>query len=151
MPKKYKCGGCKRYISDDEIWRQTSLQRWCSQECYTGQPGLSQNATRPDRKPSKRRKDDIPASTRETVLRRDSGSCRFCGVKYGLHLHHINYRSEGVDHSPHNLITLCHEHHDLVHSNKKKWKPVLLGVIWMMYVENKMMRVPQFARWYGCE
>lgn len=63
-----------------------------------------------------------------------------------LSIHHINYRSEGVDHSPHNLIVLCQRHHDVVHSDKGKWKPVLLALIWMLYVQRRPMTVPLVER-----
>lgn len=42
-----------------------------------------------------------------------------------LHLHHINYRSAGGDHSSDNLITLCGQHHELVHSNKNLYPDLL--------------------------
>ena len=69
----------------------------------------------------------IPPATRAEVLDRDSYSCQLCGAKRALHVHHIHYRSEGVDHTPDNLIVLCRAHHDLVHSNKRYWQPRLLA------------------------
>lgn len=60
---------------------------------------------------------------------RDRHRCRFCGRPDALHDHHIHYRSEGVDHSPDNLILLCHDHHDLVHTDKGRWQPVCLAYI----------------------
>lgn len=144
MPKRFKCGGCKKYITDDETWKKTPLQRWCSEECFRG---VFQIATRAARKPSKRRRDDIPVSTRELIYERDKRSCRFCGRRTNdLHIHHINYRSEGVDHQPHNLILLCQAHHELMHSDKKKWKPILLALIWMHYVSGRRMGVQQVER-----
>ncbi len=74
-------------------------------------------------------KADIPASTRKLVYERDRERCRWCGAtNQGLHLHHINYRSAGGDHSPENLITLCPRHHRLVHTDKGKY-PKLLFVL----------------------
>lgn len=152
MAKKFKCGGCKKYITDAETWRQTPLQRFCSQECMSASQPSRQNVTRPHRKPSKSRRDDIPVVVRELVHERDRASCRFCGrSNVALHVHHINYRSEGVDHQPHNLILLCQKHHDLMHSDKKKWKPILLAWIWLCYVEGKPMRVPQVERWLSAD
>lgn len=84
----------------------------------------------------------IPASTRKEVLDRDGNKCRWCGTKSGLHLHHINYRSEGVDHSPQNLITLCHSHHSLVHSKKGVYKPLLRAYIWERYVNDNRWTLP---------
>lgn len=68
---------------------------------------------------------DIPDDIRTEVLLRDNGRCRVCGDRYHLAPHHIKYRSEGIDHSPENLIMLCGEHHQLVHSNKRIYQPVL--------------------------
>lgn len=153
MPKRFKCGGCKKWITDEETWTKTALQRWCSEDCMRGkQRASSQSAVRPHRKPSKRRKDEIPPATRELIYVRDRRSCRFCKrSNVALHIHHINYRSEGVDHQSHNLILLCQEHHDLMHSNKKKWKPILLGWIWLTYVEGVNMTVPQAERWLSAD
>lgn len=64
-----------------------------------------------------------------------------------MHLHHINYRSEGVDHQPHNLITLCPHHHNVVHGDKRRWKPILLAVVWQIYVTRRNVTVPQMERW----
>lgn len=87
------------------------------------------------------KKDEIPTAVRAEVLSRDSGRCRWCGTRT-VHLHHICYRSEGVDHSPHNLITLCPHHHDVVHADKRRWKPILLALIWIVYVERRHTTVP---------
>lgn len=46
-----------------------------------------------------------------------------------LHVHHIVYRSEGGKHLMTNLIALCHHCHDVVHSDKHEWQPVLLEYI----------------------
>lgn len=72
-------------------------------------------------------KPDIPAATRALVLERDRHRCRWCGrTNVRLHLHHIQYRSAGGDHDPSNLITLCYLHHELVHTDKGKYPPLLL-------------------------
>lgn len=69
---------------------------------------------------------DIPDSVRKVVLARDKHRCRWCGrVNVGLHLHHINYRSAGGDHSSENLITLCGADHALVHTNKRLYPEIL--------------------------
>lgn len=78
----------------------------------------------------------VPPATRCRVLERDR-CCRMCGRRKGLDVHHITYRSEGVDHQAHNLIVLCHAHHDLVHSNKRRWQPVLRAYIWLLCVEGR--------------
>lgn len=50
------------------------------------------------------------------VLRRDGWRCRWCGVRSGLHVHHIIFRSEqGLDETW-NLVTVCHKCHDEIHA-----------------------------------
>jgi hypothetical protein len=52
---------------------------------------------------------------RKRVRSRDKGRCRCCGIRSGLHVHHIVYRSQGGDDAEWNLITLCHHCHDSIH------------------------------------
>ena len=54
---------------------------------------------------------------RMLVLERDGWQCSYpsCGARAQLHVHHIQYRSHGVIHSPWNLTTVCNFHHDLIH------------------------------------
>ena len=51
-----------------------------------------------------------------------------------IELHHVRYRSERKDliNEPNNCVCLCTFHHQLVHSNKKKYQPLLLKML-----ENK--------------
>lgn len=52
---------------------------------------------------------------REVVLREDRGRCQVtgCPSRLELHIHHIKPRSQGGQHSPGNLVTLCDFHHAL--------------------------------------
>ena len=52
--------------------------------------------------------------------------CQLCGSTSYLHIHHIYYRSQLGLTTPKNLIRLCDKCHQMVHSNKKKYQPVLL-------------------------
>lgn len=52
--------------------------------------------------------------------------CQLCGSTNYLHIHHIYYRSQLGLTTPKNLIRLCSKCHELVHSNKKKYQPLLL-------------------------
>lgn len=68
------------------------------------------------------RKEPIPKSTREFVLRRDGGCVLrdnvFGECQGGLHLHHKRRRSQGGTHDNDNLVTLCVFHHIYqVHGN----------------------------------
>ncbi len=59
----------------------------------------------------------IPPATRRAVLIRDGGRCQVPGCRCRQHvaLHHIRFRSDGGDHSPDNLVTVCWAHHDMIH------------------------------------
>lgn len=52
---------------------------------------------------------------REVVLRKDNGRCQVsgCPSRLELHIHHIKPVSEGGEHSPDNLVSLCDFHHAL--------------------------------------
>lgn len=70
----------------------------------------------------------VSDKTYNTVFEKCQGRCVLCGTTLNLHYHHILYRSERKDliDDPINGIMLCVEHHELVHSNKKKYQPLLL-------------------------
>lgn len=52
--------------------------------------------------------------------------CQICGQTYNLHRHHIRYGACGRKTYFGNVIVLCETCHRMVHSNKKKWQPVLI-------------------------
>lgn len=135
----YRCLGCREYRRGTPFER-VGLGSVCSAGCVQ----LTAERRRQRPRPSVPA-DGIPPATRTAVLARDGG-CRYCGVAVGLHLHHINYRSEGVDHSEHNLITLCARHHELVHSDKGYWQPVLHAYIALLYGEGKKRYLREVAR-----
>jgi 5-methylcytosine-specific restriction endonuclease McrA len=89
---------------------------------------------------------EVPERTRAAVFLRDNGRCRRCGRRSGLALHHINYRSEGVDHQAHNLVVLCDVCHDWVHADKTARKPLLLAYVWLLYVERRQVYIRQLER-----
>lgn len=72
----------------------------------------------------------VSGKTYDKVFKECDGRCVFCGTTSNLHYHHIYYRSERKDliDEPSNGIMLCEEHHRLVHSNKRKYQPILLGI-----------------------
>ncbi len=54
--------------------------------------------------------------------------CAICGSPY-IQLHHIRYGACGRKTYLGNVIPLCKKHHDLVHSNKKVYQPMLINII----------------------
>lgn len=55
--------------------------------------------------------------------------CALCGSPYMIHRHHIRYGACGRHTYMGNIIPLCEEHHRMVHSNKKKYQPLLIKII----------------------
>ncbi len=70
----------------------------------------------------------VSKKTYNQVYEEFCGRCAFCCTTRNLHYHHIYYRSERKDliDEPSNGIMLCEECHRLVHSNKRKYQPILL-------------------------
>jgi hypothetical protein len=60
---------------------------------------------------------DVPPATRRWVLRRDGGCCVFPGCRHAnfVDLHHLHLKSEGGDHNPDKLVTVCGAHHRAIH------------------------------------
>lgn len=56
------------------------------------------------------------------------GCCAICGSPY-VQCHHIRYGACGRKTYMGNVIPLCERHHRLVHSNKKKYQPMLIDII----------------------
>ncbi|MDH3540995.1 MAG: DUF222 domain-containing protein, partial [Acidimicrobiia bacterium] len=58
----------------------------------------------------------IPPAVRRFVLHRDGGACTAdgCSSRYRLQPHHVKRRTDGGDHDPANLTTLCWFHHHIV-------------------------------------
>ena len=54
--------------------------------------------------------------------------CMLCGKGWNLHIHHIRYGSVGRHTYFGNIIRLCMDCHAMVHSNKKKWQPILIDI-----------------------
>lgn len=59
-----------------------------------------------------------------------NGSCAICG-NTNIAMHHIRYGGlyGGRKTYMGNIIPLCKIHHDLVHTNKKKYMPMLIEII----------------------
>ena len=52
----------------------------------------------------------------QQVLQRDGWRCQQCGSRTNLQVHHIQPRSQSGDDAEENLITVCSECHDQIHS-----------------------------------
>lgn len=64
----------------------------------------------------------------EKTIELYNGQCAICG-NTNIHLHHIRYGACGRKTYLGNVIPLCKMHHDLVHTNKKKYMPILIDMI----------------------
>lgn len=141
---KRRCYICREYFPRDGMLYH-GLVSICTHKCMrTYRADISLK-----RKKSTKKK--MPGDVRQAVLARDGNRCRFCRTLDSIHVHHIRYRSEGGPHVETNLITLCSDHHDLIHSNKRKWQPVLLAVIEEQYEEGHFYVVPEMAVRMGVE
>lgn len=141
MNSRLRCAGCKEYFPAGEMYKSSRMQNFCSEECFWGRAKASRPAKKGPKTITRPKSVDVSESARAAIRQRDR-SCRFCGATYGLHVHHIVYRSQGGHDDPSNLILLCNEHHSLVHSNKKKWKPVLHAYIWLHYMNGHCLPIP---------
>lgn len=65
------------------------------------------------------------AAVRRQAKERDNYRCRICGFREALHSHHIAPKSQGGKHDLANLITLCPNHHALVHAGLLKQTDLL--------------------------
>lgn len=140
---KFRCAGCKNYFAVGTEFKNNGVQRFCSEACLRAGASKPQRQTQTFNK-AKPKRDDIPAATRDRVLARDGFRCRICFTQRGLHVHHINYKSQGGSNEEHNLITLCVRCHvPVVHANKRFWQPRLRAYIWRYYVESRKDRISE--------
>lgn len=67
-----------------------------------------------------------------------NGQCAICGSNQ-IHLHHIRYGGLQGGRKTYlgNVIPLCERHHRLVHTNKKKYMPILINMIDKKLLEYK--------------
>ncbi|HVL40253.1 MAG TPA: HNH endonuclease [Fimbriimonadaceae bacterium] len=146
--RRIRCSVCRQYILHEEAFRR-SLGSVCSSECLNEL--YARRRARHGKRGAKLKARKSPKSdwqaVRSEILKRDGHACRWCGrTGDWLEVHHIAYRSEGGPDEAANLITLCDEHHEIVHSNKRLYKPVLRATVWMTYL-NGLVSVPQVMAW----
>jgi 5-methylcytosine-specific restriction endonuclease McrA len=99
------CGICgvKFHIAPGRIKRGI---RFCSPKCG------NESRARRLRKEESDKKNNI---LRDRIAKRDGNKCKICGFSAALEVHHITPKSEGGTHKQENLITLCPNHHAMVH------------------------------------
>lgn len=56
------------------------------------------------------------------VLKRDGFKCKKCGRRDTLHVHHVEFRSQGGADSMDNLVTLCFQCHEKVHTREVRYE-----------------------------
>ena len=144
-----RCASCKVRFPVSEL-EFVQLKAFCADHVGEGRSNnYSEAARRPLRAPTvakgggikaKRSKRSIPQSVRAEVRERDGGWCRLCVIgessERETHLHHIVYRSRGGKDVTENLITLCPEHHQLVHAEREVWQELLIWVAKHGYISN---------------
>lgn len=87
------------------------------------------------------------SSRREAVLRRDNYTCQCCSKKHvRFEVHHIIFRSQGGSDDESNLITLCKECHDAIHSGilvltKKPKKLNLKYATHMSIIRSQLLKI----------
>ena len=87
------------------------------------------------------------SSRREAILHRDNYTCQCCGKKrVRLEVHHIIFRSKGGTDDEKNLIALCKECHDAIHSGilvltKKPKKLNLKYATLMSIIRSQLLKI----------
>lgn len=136
---KRRCNGCKEYFDKNDL-ELIGVSSFCSRDCFYKKENSLTKARSDSFKSSTGSKSDTDFSpeVKQHVLERDRYRCGLCGRKGGnLAIHHIHYRTEkhevGLEFltSALNAITLCNTpcHLNIVHGDKKKWKPILLDLV----------------------
>lgn len=72
------------------------------------------------KRPEEKLRRKLQKKWRKIIFQRDNYKCRYCGNNSDLHLHHINPISKGkrikMSYCYDNLITLCKECHNKIHT-----------------------------------
>ena len=145
---KFRCTFCRTYF-DGPVTQRVGISSYCSDYCLQASARKPRKNSPPKRV---RARSGVTADVRKAVFAADGNSCRYCGQQtHDLSVHHVYYRSE-ANHQPwvhqrQNLLTLCTECHNLVHSNKKRFQPLALGVVWLRETEgNEWCTIPMLER-----
>lgn len=145
MPNsKRRCVGCKNYFPVAQLLRGNVCSEECRRDLYR------RRSPRPQT-PMRTGTSTLQPTLRERIIKRDRDRCRRCGTAHSLHVHHIDYRSQGGPDEEWNLITLCDGCHAEVHTDKRRYQPLLRAYIWLVYVERRKLSVLQIERWLSPE
>lgn len=162
MASKVRCAGCDEYKPKGDMLMVGSY-RVCSQRCIQliinaqreraitrkliAIKAKAKYERRVANRAMPRRRPSLPTGIRRRVKTRDGFRCRWCGRTELLEVHHVLYVSQGGPDFDSNLITLCLRHHQEAHSDKGRWQPVLLCLLWRHYIDGIYSTVPEVARW----
>lgn len=62
------------------------------------------------------------------IIAHEEPYCMLCGSTNWLEIHHVRYGACGRHTYFGNIIRLCKSCHQKVHSNKRKWQPILIDI-----------------------
>ncbi|MCA9617730.1 MAG: HNH endonuclease [Myxococcales bacterium] len=120
-----RCDTCRRATIDaggDSIDVDHTMAEMFACDAQLLPPPTNVGATHPERPHvgATRATQTIPPRTRRAVLRRDRQRCAVPGCRNHrfLDLHHTQPRSEGGDHDPEYLCSLCGPHHRAAHAGR---------------------------------
>lgn len=150
MPNtKLRCTVCKGYFPRSSFYGAGC----CTEECFRELQEMGRrrrqrrSASTKKRWENHRKRSSISGDLKRRVRNRDGNCCRYCGSPRNLHVHHIEYLSQGGANRAINLITLCDEHHAVIHSDKRRYQPLCRGYIWLLYVEGIKATISEVERW----
>lgn len=149
---KVRCGNktCRKYIEKSGASR-SGLSYYCDSDCLS-ESQKKKSKTSPAKNRSSIKQAHYAVECSSIIRTKDEGRCRLCGKSTGLAVHHIYYRSDQTnkpwENEYWNQITLCNRpcHLEIVHGDKKKWTPILLGLTWVREVEQKNISLEQLER-----
>lgn len=138
--KKKKCKVCEEefYVSPS----RSIVAKYCSKKCFSltqkdkvpkgfikaiDNSGKKNGRYKDGKRTGERAKQNTPKNrVRKEVIQRDGDWCLLCGKPpKGLHLHRVVYGSQGGKYEKNNCVQLCGGDHDLIHSNKRVFQPLL--------------------------
>lgn len=150
MAPRVRCMHCRGYMERSEsFWTGPGgVGRICTEDCFNEwkdrkrpKPGQ----VRVERKERSRKRPGIPVELRATVRKRDGQCCWWCGGQ-AREVHHVNYRSEGGLDEENNLVLLCFHCHQMVHSSKEVYKPILTAYLYAYYFLDEKLSMKQVVR-----